>query len=105
MAKLSSIRRVAGEKTESKPEDIIQQMLDNAQICLAEGMPERAFLTYQQIVDLVPEASAQYNLASLYAQGKGTEQNFLQAAYWFHQAGMNGDEGAKKMCVQSTMDI
>lgn len=104
LAKLSSIRRAAGEKTESKPEDIIQQMLDNAQICLAEGMPERAFLTYQQIVDLVPEASAQYNLASLYAQGKGTEQNFLQAAYWFHQAGMNGDEGAKKMCVKSTMD-
>ena len=67
LAKLSSIRRAAGEKTESKPEDIIQQMLDNAQICLAEGMPERAFLTYQQIVDLVPEASAQYNLASLYA--------------------------------------
>lgn len=104
LAKLSSIRRTSREKTGMKPEDIIQQMLVNAQICLEGGMSKRAFLTYQQIVNLAPEPSAQYNLASLYAQGKGTEQNFLQAAYWFHQAGTNGDENGEKMCVKSTMD-
>ncbi len=85
-------------------EKVIQKMLVNAERCLESDMPERAFETYKQIVELTPNTTAQYNLGSLYAQGKGTDQNFLQAVYWFHQAALNGDTSAEKLLVKSTMD-
>lgn len=85
-------------------EKVIQRMLANAQMCLDSGMPERAFETYRHIVELTPDVTAQYNLGSLYAQGKGAKQDFLQAAYWFLQAVLNGDSGAEKLLTKSTMD-
>lgn len=85
-------------------EKVIQRMLDNAQMCLDSGMPERAFETYRHIVELTPNVTAQYNLGSLYAQGKGTEQDFLKAAYWFRQAVLGGDTDAEKLLKKSTMD-
>lgn len=78
---------------ELRTENIIQVMLANAAGCL-EDMPERAFGIYKQIVELAPDITAQYNLGVLYAQGKGTAQDFLQSAYWFHQAALNGDSEA-----------
>jgi len=91
-----------GQKPQS--EKVIQSMLANAQMCLDSGMPERAFETYRHIVELTPNVTAQYNLGSLYAQGKGTEQDFLQAAYWFRQAVLGGDTVAEKLLTKSTMD-
>lgn len=87
-----------------QPEKVIQRMLANAQMCMDSGIPERAFETYKQIVELTPNVTAQYNLGSLYAQGKGTEQDFLQAAYWFRQAVLGGDTVAEKLLTKSTMD-
>ena len=84
---------------------VIEQMLTNAAICLEQHKPEQAFQTYMEIVKLAPNISAQYNLGVLYATGQGTEQNLLQAAYWFHQAAMNGDEQAGKLEQKSLMDL
>lgn len=84
---------------------IIEQMLSNATICLEQDAPEQAFKTYMEIVKLTPNTSAQYNLGVLYATGQGTEQNLFQAAYWFHQAAVNGDEQAGKLEQKSLMDL
>lgn len=62
-------------------EKVIQCMLADAQMCLDSGMPERAFETYRHIVELMSNVTVQYNLGCLYAQGKGTKRDFLQAAY------------------------
>ena len=87
-----------------KSGDVIQTMLVNAKACLDDDRPEQAFDLYKSIVEMALDTTAQYNLGSLYAQGKGTEQDFLQAAYWFHQAVQNGEPAAEKMRTKSTMD-
>lgn len=95
------------KKSENKSlpsEKVIQSMLANAEVCLESNMPERAFETYKQIVKMAPNTTAQYNLGSLYAQGRGTDKDFLQAAYWFRQAAANGESSAEKLLVKSTMD-
>lgn len=84
--------------------DIINLMLSNADIYMVQGDYERAVDTFKKIIDLQPNMTAQYNLASLYAQGKGTEQSFLEGAYWFHQAYLSGDEQAGQMCTKCMMD-
>lgn len=87
-----------------KSGQVIEQMLANAQMLLNEGMEERAFDTYKSIVKLEADVTAQYNLGVLYATGRGTEQDFLQAAYWFHQAAMCGDKQSEKMRLKCMMD-
>lgn len=87
-----------------KSEDVIQVMLVNAKACLDDGRPEQAFDIYKSIVEMAMDTTAQYNLGSLYAQGKGTGQDFLQAAYWFHQAFKNGEPVAEKLRTKSTLD-
>lgn len=91
-------------RTESSGDIIIEVMLDVARASMEEGMPERAFNTYKQIVMMTPNVTAQYNLGSLYAQGKGTKRNYLQASYWFRQASLNGDADAEKMRIKTMMD-
>lgn len=100
-AKQTSLKSGEGSRPSEKA---IQRMLANAYTCLESDMPERAFETYKQIVELAPDTTAQYNLGSLYAQGKGTNKDLLQAAYWFHQAVVNGDAPAEKLQTKSTMD-
>lgn len=98
--------------TDTKPEekripssqDVIEIMLMNADIYIDQGDYEHAFKAYKQIAELQPNATAQYNLGSLYAQGKGTKQSFKTGAYWFHQAELNGDEKAGSMCLKCIMD-
>lgn len=48
--------------------------------------------------------TAQYNLGTLYATGRGTEQNFLHAAYWFYRAAIGGDTQAEKLTMKCLMD-
>lgn len=52
-----------------------------------EGVVE----TNKKILELELNTVVQYNLGSLYAQGKGVGQSFLDGAYWFHQVGLSGD--------------
>lgn len=97
-------KRSNGKNNTEDPQIAIQAMLDAALASLDAGKPEQAFSTYKQIVQLQPNVTAQYNLGSLYAQGLGTEQDFMEAAYWFHQAAKGGDAQAAKLREKSTMD-
>lgn len=63
-----------------------------------------AIETYKRVLKIEPNIDAMYNLGSLYAQGKGVEVDFTEAAYWFHQAALAGDEQAEKMCLKCTFD-
>ena len=96
-------KTAAGSK-ESASQNVIETMMLNAEICMNEGKYEQAFVAYKQIVTLRPDPNAQYNLGSLYAQGKGTAQNYLEGAYWFHQASLQGDEQAGRFRTKCLMD-
>lgn len=77
-------------------------MADNA---MENGDYERAVECYKNILKLKPNEAAQYNLGSLYAQGKGVKQDFMEGAYWFRQAERGGDEQAGKLCTKCSMDF
>ena len=93
-------------KNEKKPgsQDAIAAMLTLADVHMGQGDFEQAAATYKSIVELQPNTTAQYNLGSLYAQGKGVEQSYLEGAYWFHQAGLGGDAQAEKLCTKCMLD-
>ena len=85
-------------------QSVIDAMLANAEACLNEGNAERAFKTYNDILEMQPENSkAQYNLGTLYALERGTEQDFLKSARYFSLVASKGDSEAKKMCEKSTL--
>ena len=93
-------------KTQTKSQDIIDSMIMMAGILIEHNDYERAVETYKNILELQPnETTAQYNLGTLYAQGKGVKQDFMEAAYWFNQASLGGDEQAKKLCMKCMMDF
>lgn len=92
------------EKETLGSQDVIDRMLIYAGICVDDENYEQAVHTYKQIVELSDNATAMYNLGSLYAQGKGVEQSFLEGAYWFHQANLNGDEHAGKLRLKCMSD-
>ena len=58
---------------------------------------EAAFDLFKLVAENTDNSKAQYNLGSLYAQGLGTKQNYVEAAYWFNRAFQNGEEGADKL--------
>ena len=84
--------------------ELIDNMLKLANQFKIDGNDKRAFDTYKQIVEMESNAIAQYNLGCMYALGKGTEKNFLSAAYWFNMAYKNGDAEAKKLLLKCTLD-
>ena len=84
----------------NNPQEIIDRMLHNGEAMLAAGRADQAFETYMEIVRLCPDPTAQYNLGVLSAQGRGTEQSFLEAAYWFYQVSLDGDQEAGDRCRQ-----
>ena len=92
-------------ETQANSQDIIDSMIMMAGILIEHGDYERAVETYKNVLELQPNETAQYNLGSLYAQGKGVKRDFKEAAYWFNQAGLSGDEQAKKLCMKCMMDF
>ncbi|MEE0762137.1 MAG: tetratricopeptide repeat protein [Acutalibacteraceae bacterium] len=92
------------EYPEKESDFIINMMLMFAENMLNNGDEQKAVEQYKSILELTPNAEAQYNLASLYAQGRGTYQDFCEAAYWFRQAEKNGIENAGKMALKCEMD-
>lgn len=107
---MSLFGKLFGKKDNDKEmvtdsQKVIDVMIRNADICMEQGDYSRAFYTYKQIIELQPNVTAMYNLGSLYAQGKGVDQNYLEGAYWFHQAKLAGDEQAGKLCTKCMMDM
>lgn len=94
----------SAEKKSTSPHELVVSMLKLAEITVLKGDYEAAFKLYQTIVEMEQNADAQYNLGNLYAMGKGTDRDFLQAAYWFYQAELNGEAEAKRLCKKSTVD-
>lgn len=85
--------------------DVIDRMVMMADMAMDRGDYAAAADQYKNILKLEPNETAQYNLGSLYAQGKGVEQNFMEAAYWFRQAELAGEEQAGKLCLKCSMDF
>ncbi len=85
--------------------DAIRMMVIVADKAMENGDYELAADGYKKILKLEPNETAQYNLGSLYAQGKGVKQDFMEGAYWFRQAERGGDEQAGKLCMKCTMDF
>lgn len=85
-------------------QQIIEAMLHIAQKCMEQNDYAKAVEMYKSILQLQQNAAAQYNLGSLYAQGKGVARDFLEAGYWFRQAELSGDSEAGKMCTKCLMD-
>ncbi len=86
-------------------EAIIDTMLTTANAAVDKGNFSEAVEIYKTVLNLEPNITAQYNLGSLYAQGKGVERDFTEAAYWFRQAELAGDEQAGKLCLKCSMDF
>ena len=57
-------------------EKVIDTMLKTAEVAMNKEDYSLAVETYKDILKLESNATAQYNLGSLYAQGKGAEQDF-----------------------------
>ena len=97
------------EKTESQSypssKNIIDTMLMSAEVAMNKEDYATAVETYKDILEWEPNATAQCNLGSLYAQGKGVKQDFKEAAYWFRQAELSGDKQAEKLCLKCSMDF
>ena len=106
-------RLFGNESTKNKEElsknasskNIIDTMLTVAEVAINKEDYAMAAKTYKDILKLEPNATAQCNLGSLYAQGKGVKQDFKEAAYWFRQAELSGDEQAEKLCLKCSMDF
>ena len=84
---------------------IIEVMLMTAGEAMRNGDYMRAADTCKSILELEPNETAQYILGNLYAQGNGVGQDFMEAAYWFHQAELAGNEMAGKLCIKCMLDF
>ena len=85
--------------------DVIDAMVALAGVFVNNDDYTGAVDIYQKILRLQPNKIAQYNLGTLYALGKGVKQDFKEAAYWFNQAAIAGDEQAEKRCLKCMIDF
>ena len=92
-------------KNQPKSQETIAAMLAAADAALAKEEYSQAADTYKQILALEPNTTAQYNLGTLYALGKGVKHNYKEAAYWFHKAELGKDARAGQLCQKSMMDF
>ena len=104
VASSDEAQTVSGPKSQLNSKDIIDMMVMMAEIAM-EKDDFAAADQYKNILKLEPNETAQYNLGSLYAQGKGVGQDFMEGAYWFRQAELSGDEQAGKLCMKCSMDF
>lgn len=97
-------RKEKSQPEKKDSEKVIDVMLALAESLLNDGKAEQAVEQYNRILQLFPNSTAQYNLGSLYAQGKGVKQDFREGAYYFRQAEKNGDEAASKLVLKCELD-
>lgn len=97
------------KKSESaeKPNDsevILTQLKMMAQVRDESGDYTGAFRTYEEISKVTEDADTFYNLGVYYAMGRGVEQSFLTAAYYFKKACGLGDSDAEKLLQKAKLD-
>lgn len=97
-------RNEKDQPNQKNSDQVIGVMLVQAESLLKDGKAEQAAEQYKSILKLRPHAVAQYNLGSLYAQGKGVAQDLCKGAYYFRQAEKNGDAAASKMVRKCELD-
>lgn len=83
---------------------VLCKILIQADIAMHKRDYVRAAVLYRKILELEPDPAVQYNLAILYAQGKGVEQNFMEAAYWFRQCERGGNAQAGMVFLKCTWE-
>ena len=83
---------------------VIESMLFLAENAVYDKNYKAAFDTYKNIVSLEANETAQFNLGVLYANGWGTERDYLQAGYWFAQAQRSDDDEAEDRAYQCMVD-
>lgn len=94
----------AQHRTPLRLRAVLCRMLIQADIAMYKRDYVRAVECYRNILKLESNPTVQYNLAILYAQGKGIEQNFMEAAYWFRQCELGGDAQAGMWCLKCTWE-
>lgn len=99
------VNQQAQPDTSRDSKKIIEVMLMTAGEAMRNGDYGRAVDTCKSILELEPNETAQYILGNLYAQGKGVGQDFMEAAYWFRQAELAGNEMAGKLCMKCMLDF
>ena len=105
IGKLFSKEKSGEEKNgTSETRQFSESLVGAANALFQDGQYDRAFTMYRTITDHDYDVTAQYNLATMYAMGRGTKRDYLKASYWFHKAYLNGDEQAEKMCRKAQMD-
>lgn len=104
MGILDKFKSSKGKKEHSGVKDLSENLLAAANALYGEGEYERAFEMYKLINEQDDNSDAQYNYATLFALGKGTQRDFRQASYWFHRAELNGDSNAERMRQKTMLD-
>lgn len=79
----------------------VDRMLKSANARVKED-PEGAFETYRKIVELGEHPKAMFSLGELYEEGRGVEQDYLQAAYWFTLAEALGNMSTEQQVNRCT---
>ena len=92
------------EKGERLSQTVIEAKCFLAEMALKHSDYEYAVQIYREILDLTDSGLAAYQMGALCAMGKGTKQDFLEAAYWFFQAQNQGKEEAGRLLAKSTLD-
>lgn len=93
------------EQPKTSSEKVIEQQFLLAEMAIDAENYARAFTVYQTINDLADAPKAKYQLGMLSALGKGTKQNYLQAATYFMQAhNQLHDKDTHTMFLKSTLD-
>lgn len=58
---------------------------------------------FKRVTELDDNANAMYNIGTMYATGRGTEQNFLEAAKWFQRAADKGIAEALQLLAKTRL--
>lgn len=77
----------------SEPHYVVKMLLSAADTAITNGDYSKAADAYKKILVVQANITAQYNLGQLYLQGKGVEQNYVEAAKLFRVAAEFGNDG------------
>lgn len=97
--------RIARKNEPMTPMEAVRSLLVLGKVSLDAQDYDSAAEAYASALKVMPDATAAYNLASLYARGLGVKKNYLEAARLFHQAELMGNRQAGKLCSKCMLDF